>query len=432
MPAFDREGALKAAEKAMRQGRVDAAIAEYVRIVEAQPRDWNSANALGDLYVRANQVEKGVAQYTRIADHLHDEGFFPKAAALYKKILKVKPDDEHSLLQSGEISAKQGLLADAKNSFKAVAERRRTRGDKKGAAEMNIRIGTLDPEDLDARLGAARAAVEIGDTLTAIREFSDVASKYDKQGRPDEAMAAYEAAYELNPQDEALRARLLEGYLGAGNVDRAMALASSKDELKQLISMLETAGRQDDVLNVLEAIVEKDPSDIDVRARLAQTYFAKGDSERARAFLSPEAAANNPGLLLTLAEMELQGGRYEEGREAVVKALALDPSMREVAVALGCRLAESSAEAGYPCIDAVADAALAEQDFAAAAAALHEFVTRVRYHVVALMRLVDICVDLPMPISKSAAGSKRASSAKTWSRASRGTAPTSSASVARW
>ena len=44
---FDREGALKRAEKALRQGRVDAAIAEYQGIVLAQPRDWNSANALG-------------------------------------------------------------------------------------------------------------------------------------------------------------------------------------------------------------------------------------------------------------------------------------------------------------------------------------------------------------------------------------------------
>ena len=44
-------------------------------------------------------------------------------------------------------------------------------------------------------------------------------------------------------------------------------------------------------------------------------------------------------------------------------------------------------------IDAVADAAVDAEDFAAAAAALHEFVTRVRFHLVALMRLVEICVD---------------------------------------
>jgi tetratricopeptide (TPR) repeat protein len=60
---------------------------------------------------------------------------------------------------------------------------------------------------------------------------------------------------------------------------------------------------------------------------------------------------------------------------------------------MGCRLAETSPDAGYQVISAVADAALATKDYAAAAAALHEFVTRVRFHLVALMRLVDICVD---------------------------------------
>ena len=83
MPPFDREAALKNAEKAIKLGKVDAAIAEYLKIVESHPRDWNSANALGDLYVRAKQIEKGVQQYTRIADHLADEGFYPKSAALF-------------------------------------------------------------------------------------------------------------------------------------------------------------------------------------------------------------------------------------------------------------------------------------------------------------------------------------------------------------
>jgi Flp pilus assembly protein TadD len=145
--AFDREAALKSAEKALRQGRIAAAIDEYGRIVKAQPRDWNSANALGDLLVRAGQIDKGVAQYTRIADRLVIEGFFPKAGALYKKILKLKPTDEYTLLQTAEIGARQGLLVEAKAAYKTVADARRRRGDTAGAAEIDIRVGTLDPED---------------------------------------------------------------------------------------------------------------------------------------------------------------------------------------------------------------------------------------------------------------------------------------------
>ncbi|HEX6974757.1 MAG TPA: tetratricopeptide repeat protein, partial [Vicinamibacterales bacterium] len=84
--AIDREDTLKKAEKLLRQGRLDGAIAEYVRVVEDQPRDWTTANTLGDLYVRAGQSDKAVAQYSRIAEHFFEDGFYPKAAALYKKI----------------------------------------------------------------------------------------------------------------------------------------------------------------------------------------------------------------------------------------------------------------------------------------------------------------------------------------------------------
>ena len=104
--ALDREDTLKKAEKLLRQGRLDAAIAEYVRVTEDQPRDWTTANTLGDLYVRANQPTKAVEQYGRIAEHFVQDGFYPKAAALYKKILKISPNDEQAQLYLAEISAR--------------------------------------------------------------------------------------------------------------------------------------------------------------------------------------------------------------------------------------------------------------------------------------------------------------------------------------
>ena len=393
MASFDRESALKTAEKALRQGRIDAAISEYVRIVEAQARDWNSANALGDLYVRASQIDKAVAQYTRIADHLAIEGFYPKAAALYKKILKVKPSDEYALLQSGEIASKQGLLADAKAAFKAVAEARRSRGDKKGAAAINIRIGMLDPEDLDARLTGAKAAAEIGDTLTALAEFREVARKLEAQGKPADSLDVLQLAHEIDPANAEVRGQLLNGYLQAGDTARARKVAEGPVALKRVASALEAAGQTDDMLEVLADVAKLDPGDLQVRAALAQAYAAKGDLGKARDYLNAETAGASAPLWLTLAEIELSSGRFDEGRAAVVKALSLDGSQRVAAIALGCTLAEKSGDAGYACLDAVADHALAEKDYAAAAGALHEFVTRVRDHIVALMRLVEICVD---------------------------------------
>jgi tetratricopeptide (TPR) repeat protein len=392
--SFDREAALKSAEKALRQGRVDAAIAEFTRIVEAQPRDWNSANALGDLFVKSKQVDKGIEQYTRIADNLAAEGFLPKASALYKKILKFRPDQEYALLQSAELSAKQGNVSDAKTAFRAVAERRRTKGDAKGAAETTIRLGQLDPEDLDARLAGAKAALEIKDNATALTEFREVAFKLDKNGGDaKQALHAFRSAFDLDPSDWEVRERLLDAYLQSGDLTLARDVAAEASQLKRVAEALETAGKADEALDVLTEVAVLDPNDVDVLVKLARAFVAKGEPDKARTYFNGETAGRSAPLWLTLADLELTTGRTDDGRIAVAEALRLDPSMRAEAMELGKRLADQSPEMGFPCLDAVADAALEQKDFAGAASALNEFVSRAPNHIVALMRLVEVCVD---------------------------------------
>ena len=97
MASFDRNGTLRNAEKLLRQGKLQEAAAEYLRVVDDQPGDWNTKNTLGDLYARAGNIDKAIDQFLQVADSLRDEGQFVKAAAIYKKLLKLKPDDERAL-----------------------------------------------------------------------------------------------------------------------------------------------------------------------------------------------------------------------------------------------------------------------------------------------------------------------------------------------
>ncbi|OFW02047.1 MAG: hypothetical protein A3I61_00865 [Acidobacteria bacterium RIFCSPLOWO2_02_FULL_68_18] len=140
----DREAALKRAEKLLRQGKLTGAIEEYVRLIEDQPRDWNAINALGDLYVRAGDAERAVAQFTRVADHLFGEGFLQRAAALYKKALKVQGQHEHTLSQLADIARRQGVLVDAKAYLRHLEDVRRRRGDDGGVEECQARLRALE------------------------------------------------------------------------------------------------------------------------------------------------------------------------------------------------------------------------------------------------------------------------------------------------
>ncbi len=390
---FDREGTLKKAEKLLRQGKLDQAIAEYRAVIEDQPSDWNTANALGDLYVRAGQTDKAVAEYNKIAEHLGGEGFLPKAAALYKKILKIKPDEEKALWHLGNISARQGLLLDARSYFNTLAERRRARGDVRGEAEVRIRLGDLDGADLDSRIAGARARVELGDTKTAVDRLKQAAADLQEKGKDADALRLLTEAAQFNPEDLDLRLLLMQAYMARGDFEAACQFATTAADLRSVAEALFQLGREDEGLNVLASAADADPADISIRVDLVNRLVARGDLAGARVVLTPEVAGSDPSLLWILAEMELRDGRVEEGTAVLQRVLAEDPSRRDGLVILGCSVAEVNPDAGYECIELAARTAIAADEWGSAAAALNEFVSRVPNHIPALMRLVEVCVD---------------------------------------
>jgi tetratricopeptide (TPR) repeat protein len=144
--AIDRDALIRHAEQFLQQGKLAQAIAEYRRIVDDEPRDWNTANLLGDLYLRAGETDKAVTEYRRVAGSLSQDGFLAKAGAIYKKILKIAPHDEQVLLQAADVAAAQKLVVDARAHLNTVYEQRRSRGDDVGAEEVSVRLAALDPE----------------------------------------------------------------------------------------------------------------------------------------------------------------------------------------------------------------------------------------------------------------------------------------------
>jgi tetratricopeptide (TPR) repeat protein len=390
---FDREGTLRKAEKLLRQGKLDLAIAEYRSVIEDQPTDWNTANTLGDLYFRAGQVEKAAAEYGRIADHLASEGFAQKAVALYKKILKIKPDEERAMWHLGQMAARQGLLVEARAQFLSLAQRRRTRGDKRGEAEVRIRLSDLDGADLETRLAGARARVELGQSEPAVQQLKQIVADLQEKGKEDDALAVLCEAATIAPDDADVRRRLMTAYAARGDLAAARQYAANASELKEVAEALLLQGREDEGLDMLASAAELDPSDTAVRARLVRVYLARGDMGRVRDILTPEVAGSDPELLWTLAEVELRDGRIPEGTALLQRILAEDPTRRDALVILGCSVAEVNPDAGYECVEVAARAAIAADEWGSAAAALNEFVNRVPNHIPALMRLVEICVD---------------------------------------
>jgi len=279
---LDREATLRQAERLKGQGRLDLAIAEYVRLVEEQPRDWNAVNALGDLYLRAGDADQAVVQFVQIADHLFAEGFFPKAAALYKKALKTRPDHEHTLLRLAEIAAAQELLADARAYLRRLWELRSEHGDDGGAAECLVRLAELPEADAETLLTGARASKVLGETARAVTLFRTAAEQLQKAGRSSAALDALSQVVALEPQDVVLRGQLARQYFAAGQIEDAGRLLDA-----------ETAGMDPDLLLSLSSIesARKD----DAAARSTLTRFIAVAPDRAMDVLRLAGEAGRAG-----------------------------------------------------------------------------------------------------------------------------------------
>jgi tetratricopeptide (TPR) repeat protein len=331
--AIDREDTLKRAEKLLRQGRLDAASAEYQRVVEAYPADWHTANALGDLFQRAQQFDKAIAQYLRIGDHFAREGFLPRASAVYRKALRLEPRHEQALLQFAEVAVQQGILVEARECLSTVADVRAARGDASGAAEIALRLASLDTDDLDARFHAARDALATGVGHAAHAELRSLASAYDERGEHDRVAEVLAALFEHAPDDREVATRLVRAYLATGHRDRALAC-------------LDAAGEIDDL-----------------------------------------------DLLLVAGTLRAEAGRLDGARAAFARLLAREPHRCEAMVRRGAELAADNPEAALAHLEPAADVLILRSEYEAAADAYEQFVSLQPQHVASLQRLVEICLD---------------------------------------
>ena len=329
---FDRESALRNADKALKLGKLDQAIAEYAGIVAQQPRDLSTANLLGDLYARAGQIDSAIAEYSRVGAQYLEDGFLPKASALFKKALKLRPDDETALLQLGRIAGRQGLLADARSYMNTVATQRRSRGDLWGADDVVIELAAFDSSDVDTRMQAARTQASRGQGAEAASSLRELAIDLLEKDRAPEAVDVLRECVHLVPDD--LLAR------------------------RQLISLLH---------------------DLD-------------QASEAEVYLTREVAGEDPVLLLAVARVELETGRLDEGREDLRRALA-HPPLAEEALRFMQQITPRLPDAGFIVAEALADAAIAGRRVSQALEVLQWFAGAAPARADAPLRLVELCIE---------------------------------------
>ena len=90
--ALNRTKIRENAQKLVNRQQYGKAIAEYQKLVDEDPRDVRTLLKIGDLHTRRKSISDAVATYSLVAREYSGQGFFLKAVAVYKQILKLDPD----------------------------------------------------------------------------------------------------------------------------------------------------------------------------------------------------------------------------------------------------------------------------------------------------------------------------------------------------
>lgn len=145
----DRNARIDDAQRAVQRGDLASAITMYRALVQTYPEDTRFRLKLGDCYARVGDITNATATYLVVAQQYEAQGFFLKAIAVYKQILKVYG---HSPMDATEADRPNPLVADVFHALAGLYERLHLLGDALLALEefLNYAGGT------DERIASVR------------------------------------------------------------------------------------------------------------------------------------------------------------------------------------------------------------------------------------------------------------------------------------
>jgi pilus assembly protein FimV len=249
---FNKQKVLSTAEKFVQQGKLPSAIAEYEKILKADPKDLTVSNTVGDLHARLGQNDKALECFKSVGDAYASQGFTVKAIAMYKKLTKIKPTLE-GVLRLAELYTQQGLFNDARAQYLQVAEEFLRAGELEQAVRIFQKTLEMDPENVAMRMRLAEVYLRLNKKTEAWQIFASAADSLRARGQLGPAEEILQRMLTLDPGNS--HALLLRGrnafdsgdMAGAiANLERVADLDTHPDGLRALMQAFLQSGRLDE------------------------------------------------------------------------------------------------------------------------------------------------------------------------------------------
>ncbi|MFZ5446236.1 MAG: tetratricopeptide repeat protein [Myxococcota bacterium] len=380
---MDKNKIIEAAAKLVAKGAYDKAIKEYQRVLEVDPKDVRILQKMGELFQKKNDNVQAAQYFTRVAESYTSDGFFLKAVALYKQVLKLDPSLMDINIKLAELHQQLQLMGEAMGYYQIVANHYDKAGDTRRSLEVLRKMVDLDPDNVASRRKLADLYVREGLNAEAATELGKAAEHHKRNGRTDDYLRDAERLSALQPDNLQLARELAEAYLQRNDQKRALAKlqicfkADNRDietlrllavafqglgQMTKTISVYKELARayedknfRDEAEKVWAQVAQLDPNDPDVQARhgAAQATAAvpvhappppttrappaSAATAAMPAYSPPPPAApapvvkptaprgDNLGKLLTETDVYVKYGLHDKALEHLRKVFAIDP-----------------------------------------------------------------------------------------------------------
>ena len=253
-------------EQQQAQNKINEAIIEYRRAIQADPRLGPARLRLGDAYIKSGDAPNALREYVRAAELL--------------------PEDHDVQIKAGKLMLAGGHFTDARG----LGERLLARSPKNVEAQVLIANSLAGLQDWESAVDAFEKAAQIDPSRAAT--YSEIGAVQVARGDLVAAEAAFRKAVEIDPKSQIALISLANFVWSRGDADQGEQL--------------------------MKRALELDPKSVVVNRSLAMFYLVRNKAEAAEPYLKTVADASpEPRAKYALADYYLRLRRFDDARELV-------------------------------------------------------------------------------------------------------------------
>ncbi len=292
---FKKSDVLAKADKYLRQKKYKLALEEFLKYLQKNPEDVNIINRVGDLYAQVGDKEKAVDFFMKSSDYYYKEGFYTKAIAILRKILRIAPENIKVYEKLADLYVQDGNIAEAKRVYLDIAEKYTKQGLKKRALEIYKKMVELDPLNTATRLKLADAFIKEGMRQEAADQLISTAKKLLKMQKSEDAKQLLTAAKKLGLGDAVVDLTLSEIYVEKKEyekaeqiLDKAYGKNTGNAMILELLAFVKLkTGKLLDSLKIAKRLFELDKSKYSVIETIFNELMIKGKINEAWSLIKP-------------------------------------------------------------------------------------------------------------------------------------------------